>query len=732
MTEPRTLLLVPTEAGVGLTSASLGLLRALDTLGLHAAFLKPFRQDVAEEAAPGAAMAGLGDPAQASLDRSSALVASLFGLAPPAPLDRDTLEAWLREDRLDDLMEHAVARHAELAAPEAGEPPSLILVEGLAPGPRRGYASRLNAQLAHALDADLLLVADGDPGEPRALAERLELHARGFGDDEALRILGCLLMRLPAEDAVPEATIGPEAAMDQAAARLADWRDRLARLDPATPPLIGAVPYHAALSALRTRDVARALGARLLHEGEDDRRRVLGTHLCARSAAHALHAFAPGKLIVSPGDRDDILLATALAAMNGVPLAGLLLTHGEPPGEAMIDFCRPALNTGLPVLMVDDDSYATARRLDRMSRDIPVDDRERAERVTRFVAAHLDPDWLRETLSRGVPRRLSPAAFRHRLVTLAQQARKRILLPEGDEPRTLEAAILCQRRGIADCVLLGRREAIAEVARQRGLALPEDLEIIDPEAVRRRYIRPMVARRRGRLNALTAEAQLHDNVVLGTMMLAQGEADGLVSGAVHTTANTLRPAFQLIRTAPGYRRASSIFFMLLPEQVVVYGDCAVNPDPDAETLADIAIQSARSAAAFGIEPRVAMISYSTGDSGHGADVDKVREATRLARARAPELIIDGPLQYDAAAIESVGRQKAPDSPVAGRATVFVFPDLNTGNTTYKAVQRSAHVVSVGPMLQGLAKPVNDLSRGALVDDIVYTIALTAIQAAQEA
>jgi len=305
------------------------------------------------------------------------------------------------------------------------------------------------------------------------------------------------------------------------------------------------------------------------------------------------------------------------------------------------------------------------------------------------------------------------------------------VLPEGDEPRTIEAAIICQRRGIANCVLLGNRDDIEDVARNRGLTLPEALTIIDPESTRAHYIAPMVKRRRGKLNELTAEAQLQDNVVLGTMMLQLDEVDGLVSGAVHTTANTVRPAFQLIKTAPEYRQVSSIFFMLLPEQVVVYGDCAINPDPDAETLAEIAIQSAHSAQAFGIEPRVAMISYSTGDSGTGADVDKVREATRIAKQRAPGLLIDGPLQYDAAAIESVGKQKAPDSPVAGNATVFVFPDLNTGNTTYKAVQRSARVVSVGPMLQGLNKPVNDLSRGALVDDIVYTIALTAIQASQQ-
>jgi phosphate acetyltransferase len=212
------------------------------------------------------------------------------------------------------------------------------------------------------------------------------------------------------------------------------------------------------------------------------------------------------------------------------------------------------------------------------------------------------------------------------------------------------------------------------------------------------------------------------------MMLAQGDVDGLVSGAVHTTASTVRPALQLIKTAPGDSIVSSVFFMLMPDQVLVYGDCAINPDPKAEELAEIAIQSADSAKAFGIEPRIAMISYSTGASGTGEDVDKVRQATALVKARRPDLVIDGPIQYDAATVESVGRQKAPGSPVAGRANVFVFPDLNTGNTTYKAVQRSANVVSVGPMLQGLRKPVNDLSRGALVDDIVYTIALTAIQA----
>jgi len=230
------------------------------------------------------------------------------------------------------------------------------------------------------------------------------------------------------------------------------------------------------------------------------------------------------------------------------------------------------------------------------------------------------------------------------------------------------------------------------------------------------------------LNSQMAENQLQDNVVLGTMMLALDEVDGLVSGALHTTANTVRPAFQLIGTSESAKLVSSIFFMCLPDEVVVYGDCAINPEPNAEDLADIAVQSADSAARFGLDPRVAMISYSTGESGTGSNVEKVRQATQLVRLQRPDLMVDGPLQYDAAAIVSVGHSKAPQSKVAGKANVFIFPDLNTGNTTYKAVQRSAHVVSIGPMLQGLRKPVNDLSRGATVEDIVYTIALTAIQA----
>lgn len=323
---------------------------------------------------------------------------------------------------------------------------------------------------------------------------------------------------------------------------------------------------------------------------------------------------------------------------------------------------------------------------------------------------------------------LSPSAFRNELVKKAQAANKRIVLPEGDEPRTIEAAAICQSRGIAQCVLLGDPAKIRAVADERGVTLPEGIEIIEPSTIIEKYVAPMVACRKGKIDEAGARAALQDTVYLGTMMLQVGDVDGLVSGAVHTTADTIRPAFQLIKTAPEYSLVSSVFFMLLPDSVAVYGDCAVNPNPTAEQLAEIAIQSAQSAKAFGLDPKVALISYSTMNSGAGEDVETVKSALQIVREKAPELKVDGPLQFDAASVPSVGKQKAPNSQVAGEANVFIFPDLNTGNTTYKAVQRTAGVVSVGPMLQGLNKPVNDLSRGCLVDDIVFTIALTAIQA----
>jgi phosphate acetyltransferase len=467
-----------------------------------------------------------------------------------------------------------------------------------------------------------------------------------------------------------------------------------------------------------------------LHEGEIQTRRAKKISLLARTVPNMLHTFQAGSILVTPIDRSDVMMAVALTALK-TPIAGLVLTGDFKMDEPVWNLCKPGFESGLPVLSVESNSWEAATDLNRMDPEVPEDDLERVQLGMDHVALYIDADWIASRSAIPVETRMSPAAFCYRITERARAAAKRIILPEGDEPRTIRAAALCAQRNIARCVMLGNPEEINRVAEGLEIELPDNLEILDPTLLRANYVSPLVEMRKHKgLTPEDAADLLSDNVWLGTVMLALGEVDGLVSGAVHSTANTIRPALQIIKTKPGAKVVSSIFFMCLPDQVLVYGDCAVNPDPDAETLADIAIQSADSAERFGIPPRVAMISYSTGESGSGADVDKVREATRIAKGKRPELSLDGPLQYDAATMADVAATKAPDSPVAGRATVFVFPDLNTGNTTYKAVQRSANVISIGPMLQGLRRPVNDLSRGALVEDIVYTIAITAIQAGQ--
>ncbi|WP_226685570.1 phosphate acetyltransferase [Stutzerimonas stutzeri] len=694
-----TIFLAPTGFGGGLNSISLGLIRALENAGLKVGFFKPIAQPF---------------PVDQGRERSCILVERTLNLTSPEPLPLEQVERQLADGEIDLLLEDVISRYQEVAVGK-----DVVIVEGMVPTRESNYTQRINTQLAKSLDAEVILIGAQGSDSLKRLAERIEIQAQLYGGAKDPKVLGVILNKVKSEEGLP--------------AFVDSLKQHLPLLGSADFQLLGAIPFSEELNALRTRDIAELLGAQVLSAGEADQRRVNKIVLCARAVPNTVQLLQSGVLVVTPGDRDDIILAASLASLNGEKLAGLLLCSDFEPDPRILELCKAALDGGLPVMTVETNSYDTANNLFGLNKETPSDDIERATRVTDFIAKHLHPEFLHTRYS--VPRgelRMSPAAFRYQLVKRAQDANKRIVLPEGNEPRTIRAAAICQERGIARCVLLAKPEEVQQVAREQGIILPASLEILDPDNIANRYVEPMCEMRKAKgLTPDDAREQLKDTVVLGTMMLALDEVDGLVSGAVHTTANTIRPALQLIKTAPGYSLVSSVFFMLLPDQVLVYGDCAVNPNPNATELAEIALQSAESAVALGVNPRVAMISYSTGSSGSGAEVEKVAEATRIAQGRAPELPIDGPLQYDAASVLSVGKQKAPNSKVAGQATVFIFPDLNTGNTTYKAVQRNANCLSVGPMLQGLAKPVNDLSRGALVDDIVFTIALTALQAANQ-
>ncbi|MGH2543133.1 MAG: phosphate acetyltransferase, partial [Ardenticatenaceae bacterium] len=419
-------------------------------------------------------------------------------------------------------------------------------------------------------------------------------------------------------------------------------------------------------------------------------------------------------------------------ALDTPSLAGIVLTVGYSPDENILKLLDSQERGALPILLVETDTFETSTIIHKKRVYIEEDDWEKIRWTVDLIVEHLNREQILSYLD--IPARdvISPAAFRYSIIHRAKAASKTIVLPEGAEPRTLQAASIILERDITKIVLLGDRVAILEEAGKVNANVAK-AEIINPAEsdLFDSFVDEYVELRKHKgMNRTTAADLMQEPIYFGTMMVYRDIAHGLVSGAIHTTAHTILPAFQIIKTKVGVELASSVFFMLLADRVWVFGDCAIVPNPNATQLAQIAVQSYHTAIAFGINPKLAMISYSTMGSGEGEEVDKVREATRLAKEMAPHMLIDGPLQFDAAAIPDVAAKKAPNSPVAGQANVFIFPDLNTGNTTYKAVQRSGNYISVGPVLQGLRRPVNDLSRGAHVDDIVYTIAVTAIQAVQ--
>ncbi|MFJ7490048.1 phosphate acetyltransferase [Streptomyces sp. NPDC097727] len=587
----------------------------------------------------------------------------------------------------------------------------------------------LNARLANEFDASVIAVVGGK-GQP-AESVRAETHNAyraytGLGCD----VLAMIVNRVAAED------------RDVIAERLA------ARL----PVPCSVLPDDAALSAPTVAQITAALGGTVLL-GDDSglARDALDFVFGGAMLPNMLKALTPGCLVVTPGDRADLVVGSLAAHSAGTPpIAGVLLTLNERPGEEILRLAA-RLAPGTPVVSVAGGSFPTAGELFALEGKLNAATPRKAETALGLFERHVDTGALLDRISVARSGRVTPMMFEHELLEQARADRRRVVLPEGAEERVLRAADVLLRRDVCDLTLLGDADVIRKKAADLGIDLA-GTQLIDPQSSE---LRQAFAERYAQLRAhrgVTVELAydvVADVNYFGTLMVQEGLADGMVSGAVHSTAATIRPAFEIIKTkgaersssgrvAAGDGRAkpdasivSSVFFMCLADKVLVYGDCAVNPDPDAEQLADIAVQSAATAARFGVEPRIAMLSYSTGTSGSGADVDKVREATDRVREGRPDLRIEGPIQYDAAVEPSVAATKLPGSEVAGQATVLIFPDLNTGNNTYKAVQRSAGAVAVGPVLQGLRKPVNDLSRGALVQDIVNTVAITAIQAQSE-
>ncbi|HEU4907976.1 MAG TPA: phosphate acetyltransferase [Propionibacteriaceae bacterium] len=572
-----------------------------------------------------------------------------------------------------------------------------------------GTELSFNAKIAANLGSPVVLVVHGRQRTPE------QIHAAAASGIAELR----------ANHARTVAVIANRVDHDAVEAirtKLAELGDVVTAAIPESP-LLSAPTFRALIEVA---DGELALGSEAWMDRE-----ALSVIVAAMTLPHVLDRLVPDVAVIAPSDRTDLLPGLMLAHQSGTfpTLSGILLTGGYEIPES-IRRLSEGVQQDLPIAMTDLGTFTTAERLMRVRGPITRESSRKIENARRMFAEQVDQAALLAAINVSASDVRTPLMFEYQLMERARANRQRIVLPESEDDRILEAAAILLRRGVANLILLGDETKVTARASVLGVDLDDASMVspLDPELVEKFAGAYAEARAHKGMTLQRALEVVTDISYFGTMMVHLGMADGMVSGAVNTTAHIIRPALEFIKTKPGVSTVSSVFLMCLADRVLAYGDCAVIPEPTVEQLADIAMSSAETAEQFGIEPRVAMLSYSTGTSGSGADVEKVRAATELVRERAPELLLEGPIQYDAAVDPAVARTKLPNSPVAGRATVFIFPDLNTGNNTYKAVQRSAHAIAIGPVLQGLRKPVNDLSRGGLVDDIVNTVAITAVQA----
>ena len=552
----------------------------------------------------------------------------------------------------------------------------------------------------------------------------LAVSARGRAVDQVVSVVGVCLDELSAQRAHTAAVVANRCDPSEL--------DAVAEALQTFTPRTYVLPEEPLLAAPTVAELEKAVnGTTISGDISLREREVTGVLVAGMTADHVLERLCDGMAVITPGDRSDVVLAVASAhAAQGFPALSCIVLNGGFELHPSIAALVSGLRLRLPIIGTTLGTYDTASAAASARGRLTANSQRKIDTALELMERHVDVGELLAQLAIAIPTVTTPQMFTYRLTQRARSERKHIVLPEGEDDRILKSAGRVLQRGIADLTILGEEAQIRLRSAELGVNL-DAVAVIDP---RHSQLSDQFADQYAELRkakGITVEQAheiMHDGTYFGTMMVQNGMVDGMVSGAVHTSAHTVRPAFEIIKTVPDVSTVSSIFLMCLPDRVLAYGDCAIVPNPTPEQLADIAICSARTAAQFGIEPRVAMLSYSTGDSGTGADVDKVRTATELVRQRDPQLPVAGPIQYDAAVEPSVAATKMRDSPVAGRATVLIFPDLNTGNNTYKAVQRTAGAIAIGPVLQGLRKPVNDLSRGALVEDIVNTIAITAVQA----
>jgi phosphate acetyltransferase len=624
-------------------------------------------------------------------------------------LDYKTLKALLEDQKYDEILERIITKYKYLE-----QKCDFILCEGSDYlGESSAFEFNLNTEIAKNLGCPILILGNAENRSIEDAITPVEISSDTYRDLDC-KTLGIILNKANWQQILPLKTALAEKYQNE------DY-------------FLAVIPYEKKLISPRVRNIGEQLKAEVLYGQQRLDTLVSNYVVAAMQVQHALTWLKEDSLVITPGDRGDILIGVMQAhqSTNYPSLAGIVLTGGFRPESAITKLIE-GLPNPLPILLVETDTYITTSKIKDIHTNITPTDREKIALSIQMFDENIDLERLEHQLRTVIVQGITPKMFTYNLVQQAKSNKQHIVLPEGNDPRILKAVAVLLSRQIVDITLLGNKEEIYQIVKQHGIILDlNNINIINPATSSNldMYVQKFYELRKHKGVTLDAARDyLIDPSYFGTMMVYLEQADGMVSGAVHTTQHTIRPALQFVKTKPGCSIVSSVFFMCLKDRVLVYGDCAVNPDPTSEQLADIAISSAETAKSFGIEPKVALLSYSSGSSGQGNDVEKVRKATQIAKEKRPDFPLEGPIQYDAAVDQKVAAQKMPGSQVAGKATVFVFPDLNTGNNTYKAVQRETGALAIGPVLQGLRKPVNDLSRGCTVDDIINTVVITAIQA----
>ena len=696
----KNLYITATEARSGKSAISLGimelLLRNIDKVG----FFRPFINEAS---------------AKGGKDPDINLISSHFNLGIPYEkmyaFTTEEASNFLSQGKNDKLLEGVLNKYKELEADY-----DFILCEGIEfGGATASFDFDINVEVSNNLGSPVLLVSNAYHKSAADIIRSIKVYNKSFVN-RGCNVIATIINRLnPAVKSEIVDMVKKEALPgDQ---------------------LLYTIPDEEYLGNPTMAEIAGAMNAEVLYGEEQMTRHVYGFTVAAMQLRNFLRRIEQGSLIITPGDRSDVIVAclSSVSSMSMPNITGIMLTGGLRPEEPICRLIEGSTNI-VPILSVEENTFPAARIVDNIHSVIFPEDSRKITKVLEIFEKNVDIDRLTKKIILTQSAVVTPKMFEFGLFQKAKTHKQHIVLPEGEEKRILLAAEALLSREIVDITLLGNEQEIRKNIARLGLHMA-NVNVIEPQnfASFGDYVQTYYELRKQKgITKEMAHDIISDVNYFGTMMLYKGHADGMVSGSVHTTGDTIRPALQIIKTKPGFSIVSSIFFMCLEDRVLVYGDCAVNANPDAKDLAEIAIASAETAKIFGIDPKIAILSYSTGISGKGEDVDKVREATHIARKISKELGLDlkieGPIQYDAAVDSKVAKIKMPESEVAGKATVFIFPDLNTGNNTYKAVQRSAGAVAIGPILQGLNKPINDLSRGCLITDIINTVSITAIQA----